>query len=54
MPPLVIAHRGASAAEPENTLRAFELAPASSYTIVIAGCGEHAAEVIEWSPDNAG
>jgi glycerophosphoryl diester phosphodiesterase len=26
MPPLVIAHRGASAAEPENTLRAFELA----------------------------
>jgi glycerophosphoryl diester phosphodiesterase len=25
-PPLVIAHRGASAAEPENTLRAFELA----------------------------
>jgi glycerophosphoryl diester phosphodiesterase len=26
MPPLVIAHRGASAYEPENTLRAFELA----------------------------
>src|SRR5438105_11174989 len=26
MPPLVIAHRGASVAEPENTLRAFELA----------------------------
>jgi glycerophosphoryl diester phosphodiesterase len=26
MPPLVIAHRGASAQEPENTLRAFELA----------------------------
>ncbi len=26
MSPLVIAHRGASAAEPENTLRAFELA----------------------------
>ncbi|HKX26797.1 MAG TPA: glycerophosphodiester phosphodiesterase family protein [Blastocatellia bacterium] len=26
MPPLIIAHRGASAAEPENTLRAFELA----------------------------
>jgi glycerophosphoryl diester phosphodiesterase len=26
MPPLVIAHRGASAAEPENTLRAFDLA----------------------------
>ena len=26
MAPLVIAHRGASAAEPENTLRAFELA----------------------------
>ena len=26
MPPLVIAHRGASAVEPENTLRAFELA----------------------------
>lgn len=26
MPPLIIAHRGASAYEPENTLRAFELA----------------------------
>src|SRR5215831_14848652 len=26
MPPLVIAHRGASAYEPENTLRAFDLA----------------------------
>ena len=26
MPPLVIAHRGASTYEPENTLRAFELA----------------------------
>ena len=26
MPPLVVAHRGASAVEPENTLRAFELA----------------------------
>src|ERR1051326_2126264 len=26
MPPLVIAHRGASRSEPENTLRAFELA----------------------------
>ncbi len=26
MPPLVIAHRGASAVEPENTLRAFDLA----------------------------
>src|SRR5438046_917747 len=26
MPPLVIAHRGASAYEPENTLRAFALA----------------------------
>src|SRR4029434_2828436 len=26
LPPLVIAHRGASAYEPENTLRAFDLA----------------------------
>ena len=26
MPPLIIAHRGASADEPENTLRAFQLA----------------------------
>ena len=39
--------------EVARALREFELQPASSYTIVIAGCDEHAAQVVEWTPENA-
>lgn len=51
--PIGLEVRPVGRAEGARALRAFRLMPASSYTIVIAGCGEHAAEVIEWSPDNA-
>src|SRR5882672_4688116 len=44
--PISLEVRHAGRPEGARALRAFELAPASSYTIVIAGCGEHAAEVI--------